>query len=232
MSPRRPRCPARESGTDRMHVVEEMQHRRMAFDGEQHVGKTPEHVRADRLALERAGGDAADRPLRSRHAEMVRPERDQPLGEAGARLDRPADAGQRLVAIDDLRRGRRLRRQRRRAGFAGRRHHGRHRRRQMSCLGGCRLDVPQRGRLSRRAALGPLLELPAHRARRGRQVGAVQPNDARLGELRREEPARVAGGDPRVPVAAGAVAESGEGDQPGIALVSHNVFPIVRQHAT
>ena len=56
----------------------------MALDREQHVAEAAEHMRADRLALERAG----DRPhagLVGRHAEMVRPEPDQPLDEADAR---------------------------------------------------------------------------------------------------------------------------------------------------
>jgi len=37
-------------------IVEVVEHRRMGFDGDQHVGETPEHMGADRLALISAGG--------------------------------------------------------------------------------------------------------------------------------------------------------------------------------
>ena len=57
----------------------------MLLDRAQHVGEAAEHVRADRLALERAGGGAADAALGDRDAEMIRPERDQPFDEADRR---------------------------------------------------------------------------------------------------------------------------------------------------
>ena len=47
--------------------------------------KRPSTMRADRLALERAGGGAADVALGDRDAKMIRPERDQPLDEADRR---------------------------------------------------------------------------------------------------------------------------------------------------
>ena len=55
--------PARESGPTDCRIVEEEQHRRMALDREQHVGESPEHVRTDRLALERTGRGAQERRL-------------------------------------------------------------------------------------------------------------------------------------------------------------------------
>jgi len=69
----------------------------MAFDGEQHVGKAAEHVRADRLALIGAG-HAPD--LVGGDAEMVGPEPDQPLGESDGRAKRSFHAQLRLVEID------------------------------------------------------------------------------------------------------------------------------------
>ena len=53
----------------------------MLFDRAQHVGETAGHIGADRLALERAGAGAPDIALGDRNAEMIRPERDQPLDE-------------------------------------------------------------------------------------------------------------------------------------------------------
>src|SRR5436305_7229716 len=41
--------------SERLLVIEEEQHRRMLLDSFEHVGKTPEHVRPDRLAFERTG---------------------------------------------------------------------------------------------------------------------------------------------------------------------------------
>ena len=87
---------------DGARVVEEVQHRRMTLGGQQHVGEPPEHVRADRLALERAGGDSAEAALRRADAEMVGPEGDEPLGESGAGFDRTMDPRQRLAAEDRL----------------------------------------------------------------------------------------------------------------------------------
>ena len=75
-------------GTDRLRIVEEVEHRRMLLDGAQHVGETAEHMRTDRLALERAGGGAANAALGDRDAEVVRPERGQPLDIADRRRAR------------------------------------------------------------------------------------------------------------------------------------------------
>ena len=65
-------------GTDRLRVVEIEQHRRMALDRKQHVGEAAEHVRPDRLALERTG-KAADEGAARRHREVVAPELHEPL---------------------------------------------------------------------------------------------------------------------------------------------------------
>ncbi len=54
----------------------------MLLDRLQHLGKAPEHVRADRLALERAGPHPRQLALVCGDAEMIGPEHDQTLGEA------------------------------------------------------------------------------------------------------------------------------------------------------
>ena len=102
-------------------IVEVMQHRRMAFDSGEHVGKTPEHMGADRLALVGAGRGNV---LVGRNAEVVRPEPDQPFDKADLGVDGRFVAGRRLVLKDQLRQ-RRLGRPRR----CRRRHIARHHRR-------------------------------------------------------------------------------------------------------
>ena len=72
-------------GTDRVLVVEEEDHRRMTLRGPEQRGEFAERVRTDRLALERPGGDAHGGPLGGGYGEMVRPEGDEPLDEAGPR---------------------------------------------------------------------------------------------------------------------------------------------------
>ena len=57
----------------------------MGFDGDQHVGETPEHMGADRLALIGAGRRDV---VIGRNAEVVRPEPYQPLDEADIGIDR------------------------------------------------------------------------------------------------------------------------------------------------
>jgi hypothetical protein len=77
----------------------------MGFGRQQHVAETAEHMGADRLALI----GAADRPhtaLVSRHAEMVRPEPDQPLDKADLGTDRGVKASFGLVEIKLLRHAR------------------------------------------------------------------------------------------------------------------------------
>ncbi len=71
--------PGERIGAERLLVVEKVQHDRMLFDGAQHVGESTEHMRANRLAFERAGASAADVALGDRNAEMVRPEGDKAL---------------------------------------------------------------------------------------------------------------------------------------------------------
>ena len=65
-------------GAHRADIVEVIKHRRMAFDGDQHVGEAPKHVGADRLAL--VGADHGDIFV-GRDAEMVRPEPNQAFDE-------------------------------------------------------------------------------------------------------------------------------------------------------
>jgi hypothetical protein len=65
---------------DRQHLIEIEQHRRMAFDGEQHVDKAPGDVRPNRFALERAGEAANDRPD-TRDRKVIAPEARHPLQE-------------------------------------------------------------------------------------------------------------------------------------------------------
>jgi hypothetical protein len=65
-------------GAHRADIVEVIKHRRMAFDGDQHVGEAPKHVGADRLAL--VGADHGDIFV-GRDAEMIRPEPNQAFDE-------------------------------------------------------------------------------------------------------------------------------------------------------
>ncbi|MEY9470200.1 hypothetical protein ABH992_002599 [Bradyrhizobium yuanmingense] len=81
-SPRLRFLPGARIRTERLLVVEEEQHRGMLLDRPQHVGEAPEHVRPDRLALERPGPDPRQLALAGGDAEMIGPERDQALGEA------------------------------------------------------------------------------------------------------------------------------------------------------
>jgi hypothetical protein len=71
--------PGDASGTDRILVVERKDHRRVSLRRPQQHGELAQHIRADRLALERPGGDAQLRAFGDRHPEMVLPEGDEPL---------------------------------------------------------------------------------------------------------------------------------------------------------
>ena len=71
-------------GADRLRVVEIDQHGRMLLDGDQHVGETAQHVRADRLALVGAG-HAAHGTLVGRDAKMIGPEHHEPFEEGSVR---------------------------------------------------------------------------------------------------------------------------------------------------
>ena len=102
----------------------------MGLGGAQQRGELAKDIRADRLALERPGGGAQLRALGDRHGEMVRPEGDEPLDQAQARLQlllKPRRGLRPKQSLLDLR----LRLWRfwrglpRRSGLAGR--HGRHR---------------------------------------------------------------------------------------------------------
>ncbi len=76
----------------------------MGLDRLQHVAEPAEHVRSDRFAFE----GAADRPypaLVGRHAEMVRPEPDEALGETDISGKRRVDARPRVTEIKLLRDG-------------------------------------------------------------------------------------------------------------------------------
>jgi len=125
---------------DRARLVEEELHRGMLLDGDQHVLETAEHVRADRVALERAR-IGRHRPLVDRYREMVRPEMHETLDERRGRVQRavePRDHGAairvvavtpdrllgralrcRIVAGDRIARVREARGERHRVGFAG-----------------------------------------------------------------------------------------------------------------
>ena len=59
----------------------------MALDGEQHVGEAADDMRADRLALERAG-EAAHEGADRRDGEMIAPELRHPLGKRRVALGR------------------------------------------------------------------------------------------------------------------------------------------------
>jgi len=86
------------------------------LDRLQHVGEAPEDVRTDRFALERAGPHSRQLTLVRGDAEMVGPERDQPLGETALGQHRALQSRQRLGAkglLDDIERLRRFCRSRR-----------------------------------------------------------------------------------------------------------------------
>ena len=115
----------------------------MALGRAEQRGEPPKHIRTDRLALERPDGDAQFSALGRGHGEMIGPEGDQPLDEAGTRrelllqprlglgaeqglLDRQLGLAARDLARDHRTRRRRRRRIRRHRRAAGR--HGRQRR--------------------------------------------------------------------------------------------------------
>ncbi len=83
--------PGNRVGADRARIVEIDEHRRMGFGGQQHVAEAAEHVRADDLAFIGAA-NLAHVALVRRHAEMVRPEPDEPLEEADLGAERGLDA--------------------------------------------------------------------------------------------------------------------------------------------
>src|SRR5882672_11263075 len=82
----------RRARPDRLDVVEIEAHRRMARDGEQHIGEASGDVRADRLALESADEAAYHRPQR-RDGEVVAPEEDQTLAQRRRAGDRRVNPG-------------------------------------------------------------------------------------------------------------------------------------------
>ena len=91
----------------RLLVVEKEQHRRMLLDRLQHVGETPEHVRPDRLALERTGPHSRWSALVGGDAEMIGPEHHQPLGKSAIGDDGALQPRQRFGAkgfLDDVER--------------------------------------------------------------------------------------------------------------------------------
>src|SRR6516165_12060364 len=85
----------------------------MLLDCLEHVGKAAEYMRADRLALERAGPDSGKRALVRGNAEMIGPERDQPFGDAAIaehRALQPRESFRAKGLLDHVERSRRLRR--------------------------------------------------------------------------------------------------------------------------
>ena len=96
-------CPTglRASGgrPHRLRVVEIQQHCRMAGRSEDQIGEAAEHVGPDRLAFVAAGQRGHQQLGGGRHAEMIRPERHQPLEEwifgGDANRDGRAALGQR-----------------------------------------------------------------------------------------------------------------------------------------
>ena len=108
---------------ERLLVVEKEQHGGMLFDRLQHVAEAAEHMRPDRLALERAGPHPRQRTLVGGNAEMVGPEHHQPLDESAIGDHRALQPRQRLGAIGLLDDVERPRRRFRRVG-RGRRHLG------------------------------------------------------------------------------------------------------------
>src|SRR5258705_7912043 len=67
--------------TERLLVVEKKQHRRMLLDRLEHVAEASEYMGPDRLALERAGPHPRQLAFVGGNAEVVGPERHQPLDE-------------------------------------------------------------------------------------------------------------------------------------------------------
>src|SRR5688572_3508090 len=76
-----PGARALRARSDRLEVVEIHEHRGMLRRRQHHVGKTAEHVRANRLALVAAGERRDENLGAHRHAEVIRPERDEALDE-------------------------------------------------------------------------------------------------------------------------------------------------------
>jgi hypothetical protein len=96
---------------ERLLIVEKEQHRRMLLDRLDHVCEASEHIGPDRLALERAGPHPRQFALVGGDAEMVGPERHQPLEETAFGDHRALQPRQGLGAVgllDDVER--RLRR--------------------------------------------------------------------------------------------------------------------------
>ena len=81
------------AGTDRLEIVEVDEHRRMLRRCEQHVFEPAEDVRPDRLALVAAGERRDEHLRRSRDAQMIGPERDEPLDERPIRRHTLAERG-------------------------------------------------------------------------------------------------------------------------------------------
>ncbi|CAG2363473.1 hypothetical protein BCCR75501_05178 [Burkholderia sola] len=81
----------RAVGADRARLIEEHLHRGMLLDGDEHVLETAEHVRADRVALERARV-RGHLPLVDRYREMVRPEMHETLDKRRGRSQRAVHA--------------------------------------------------------------------------------------------------------------------------------------------
>ena len=79
--PRPPTRAPRERRADRLKVVEIDEHRRMLRRREHHVFEPPEHVRPDHFALVAAGERRDENLGADGDAEMIRPERDEPLDE-------------------------------------------------------------------------------------------------------------------------------------------------------
>src|SRR5260221_14040675 len=100
--------------TERLLVVEKKQHRRMLLDRLEHVAESSEHMGPDRLALKQAGPDPRQLALVGGNAEMVGPERHQPLDESAIGDNRALQPRQRLGAVGSLNDVERLRR-----GFLG-----------------------------------------------------------------------------------------------------------------
>ena len=193
----------------------------MALDGEQHVGETAEHVRANRLAFERTDGDPPELALAGRDAEMVRPEGDETFDETEPAFDGASDAGQGLGAKHRLfGRGRR----RRGRGCGGRLRTGAGRLRLgRRCRSVCRsaLDVRRLrrrgGRGARRFAGGAFASLPLLRLIRehaldvGRRIGktgGAEKADVRPLQIGQDETARIGRSDRQIAVAARPVSES------------------------
>ncbi len=180
---------------DRARIVEIDQHRRMGLDRQQHVGEAAEHVRADRLALVGAA-DRTHAALVGGDAEMIRPEPDEPFGEADVGAERGMNARLGLVEIDLLRHGgtgirgaaraastacRVLRRRTRSAPRLAASHR---------CCSAGPAAPPLRG-LARYALLLLKLEGRARRLAARRQIRIGDPSGARPVELGQQRAARI-----------------------------------------